>query len=120
MPIALLDANVLVPQRLSSLLPTLAEHDLFQPRWSAEILDEAEQALINRLGVDPTRARRRLNAMRQAFPRADADPGLKGRRRIAAAVAVNLEAGDRQQHSRAGQAHHPGGELRRRQRQPRG
>lgn len=68
--IVLLDANVLVPQRLSSLLLTLAEHDLFQPRWSEEILDEVERTLIHKLGLDPVKASRRLDAMRRAFPRA--------------------------------------------------
>ena len=66
----LLDANVLVPQRLSSLLLTLAEHDLFQPRWSDEILDEVERTLVNKLGVAPDKVARRLGAMRRAFPRA--------------------------------------------------
>lgn len=68
--IVLLDANVLVPQRLSSLLLTLAEHDLFQPRWSEEILEEVERTLVHKLGLDPVKAGRRLDAMRRAFPRA--------------------------------------------------
>lgn len=68
--IVLLDANVLVPQRLSSLLLTLAEHDLFQPRWSEEILDEVERTLVHKLGLDSVKAGRRLDAMRRAFPRA--------------------------------------------------
>ncbi|WP_106124135.1 PIN domain-containing protein [Nesterenkonia sandarakina] len=68
--IVLLDANVLVPQRLSSLLLTLAEHDLFDPRWSEEILEEVERTLVHKLGLDPVKAGRRLNAMRRAFPRA--------------------------------------------------
>lgn len=69
-PVVLLDANVLVPQRLSSLLLTLADHDLFQPRWSDEILDEVDRTLVNKLGVEPDKATRRLTAMRRAFPRA--------------------------------------------------
>ena len=44
--LALLDACILVPQRLSSLLLTLAEHGLYEPRWSDPILTEAERALI--------------------------------------------------------------------------
>lgn len=69
-PVVLLDANVLVPQRLSSILLTLAEHDLFQPRWSEEILDEVERTLVNKLGIEPDKATRRLGAMSRAFPRA--------------------------------------------------
>lgn len=59
-----------MPQRLSSLLLTLADHDLFQPRWSDEILDEVDRTLVNKLGVEPDKATRRLTAMRRAFPRA--------------------------------------------------
>ena len=70
-PVVLLDANVLVPQRLSSLLLTLAEHDLFQPRWSEEILNEVERTLANKLGVEPYKAARRIKAMSRAFPRAE-------------------------------------------------
>lgn len=66
----LLDANVLVPQRLSSLLLTLAENDLFQPRWSEQILNEVERTLVNKLSIEPARASRRLEAMQRAFPRA--------------------------------------------------
>ncbi|GFZ86695.1 PIN domain-containing protein [Nesterenkonia alkaliphila] len=69
-PVVLLDANVLVPQRLSSLLLTLAERDLFQPRWSDRILDEVERTLVNKLGLGADKVARRLAAMRRAFPRA--------------------------------------------------
>jgi hypothetical protein len=66
----LLDACVLVPQRLSSLLLTLAEEGLFEPRWWERILAETERALTGKLGISRDRAVRRLTAMRQAFPEA--------------------------------------------------
>lgn len=69
-------------QRLSSLLLTLAEHGPYEPRWSEPILTETERALIQKLHVGPDLARRRLQAMRVAFPEAsvvgfdDLIPGL--------------------------------------------
>ena len=68
--LALLDACILVPQRLSSLLLTLAEQGLYEPRWSEKILDETERALVQKLRLSPDLAGRRLNAMRAAFPEA--------------------------------------------------
>ena len=65
------DACVLVPQRrLSSLLLTLAEEGLFEPRWSERILPETERALTGKLGLSRDRAVRRLAAVREAFPEA--------------------------------------------------
>lgn len=46
--LALLDACILVPQRLSSLLLTLADEALYEPRWSETILDETERALVQK------------------------------------------------------------------------
>lgn len=69
--LALLDACIIVPQRLSSLLLTLADEGLFEPRWSKTILEETERALVGpKLGLNPEKARRRLNAMRAAYPEA--------------------------------------------------
>lgn len=68
--LALLDACILVPQRLSSLLLTLAEEGLYEPRWSEAILDETKRALVQKLRLSPDLARRRLDAMRAAFPEA--------------------------------------------------
>jgi predicted nucleic acid-binding protein len=96
-----LDACVLVPQRLSSLLLTLAEEGLFEPRWSERILDETERALIGKLGLSRDRATRRLMAMRGAFPEASVhgfehlEEGLtchpKDRHVLAAAIAAGAE-----------------------------
>lgn len=98
---ALLDACVLVPQRLSSLLLTLAEEGLFAPRWSEPILAETERALTDKLGVARDRAVRRLAAMREAFPEASVqgfehlEEGLtchsKDRHVLAAAIAAGAE-----------------------------
>lgn len=98
---ALLDACVLVPQRLSSLLLTLAEEGLFEPRWSERILAETERALTGKLGLSRDRAVRRLAAMREAFPEATVhgfeslEDGLtchsKDRHVLAAAIAANAD-----------------------------
>lgn len=97
----LFDACVLVPQRLSSLLLTLAEEGLFEPRWSEAILAETERALTTKLRVSPERAVRRLTAMREAFPEASVhgfehlEEGLtchpKDRHVLAAAIAAGVE-----------------------------
>lgn len=68
--IVVLDACVLVPYNLSSLLLALAEEGLFEPRWSERILDETERALVHKLGRPADKMARRLNAMRAAFPEA--------------------------------------------------
>ena len=65
-PVAVLDACALVPIRLATTLLWLAEAGLFRPLWSDQILDEVERNLP-KLGVDPDRARRRVQNMRGAF-----------------------------------------------------
>lgn len=69
-PVVLLDACVLVPYPLVSALLTMAGHELFEPRWSEQILDEVERTLTAKLGVDPCRARHRLTHMEAGFPEA--------------------------------------------------
>jgi hypothetical protein len=98
----LLDACVLVPQRLSSLLLTLAEEGLYEPRWSERILAETERALTDKLGLSHDRAVRRLSAMREAFPEASVhgfehlEASLtchpKDRHVLAAAITAGAEA----------------------------
>lgn len=46
--VALLDANVLYPAYLRDLLLRLAQAGVYQPRWSAEILDEVSRNLKRR------------------------------------------------------------------------
>lgn len=99
--IVLLDACVLVPQRLCSRLLTFAEEGLFAPRWSERILSETERALTKKLGVSKDRADRRIAAMSTAFPEASVygfealEDGLtchpKDRHVLAAAIAAGAE-----------------------------
>lgn len=65
-PVAVLDANALIPIRLASTLLWLAEAGLFQPLWSDRILEEVERNLP-KLGLDPQKAARRVASMRDAF-----------------------------------------------------
>jgi len=66
---ALLDANVLHPQILCDLLLRLAEHDVFRPLWSAEILEETVESILRRRsGLDPRLLHKRMDAMDEAFP----------------------------------------------------
>ncbi|WP_278235011.1 PIN domain-containing protein [Isoptericola sp. AK164] len=69
MPFAVvLDACVLVPLGLCDSLLRLAETGLYRPLWSDEILEEVRRTLANKLGLGDDRARRRVDAMRRAFP----------------------------------------------------
>lgn len=72
-PIAFIDANVLVPYNLMSLLLTMADHGLMEVRWSEKVLEETRRALIDRIGVEPDLADRRIAAMSRAFPEALVD-----------------------------------------------
>lgn len=97
---ALLDANVLWPISLCSVLLRAAEADLYQPRWSEAILAELARSLKRRRpDLDPVRIDRRIADMRSTFPEAMVtgyealvpimrnDP--KDRHVLAAAVRVN-------------------------------
>jgi hypothetical protein len=66
--VAFLDASLLIPMPICDTLLRSAEAGLFTPRWSADILAEIERNLGPWIGKEP--ARRRLAAMRVAFPRA--------------------------------------------------
>ena len=71
---AALDASVLVPMPLCDTLLHMAEAELFDPVWSVRILEEVERALVNRLGVDPAKAARRIAMMSEAFQDAAVAP----------------------------------------------
>lgn len=98
-----LDACVMIPQNLNNLLLTLADHELFTPVWSDELLDEVQRNLVDKIGMMAERADRRIAAMRRAFPHAaDHSSGYlelrdamkndpKDRHVLAAAVASNAQ-----------------------------
>jgi predicted nucleic acid-binding protein len=65
---AFLDANVIRGQLTNDILLTLAEKDLFQPRWSQEVLDEMRRNCPP--GVSEERIDRRIDAMKTYFPEA--------------------------------------------------
>ena len=69
-----LDANVLYPASLRDLLLRLAEERLYQPRWSAQILDELRRNLVADGRSDEVRVRRMLAQMQYTFPDAIFDP----------------------------------------------
>lgn len=72
LPVALLDANVLVPIELCDVILSAAfDERLFRPVWSDAILDEVERTLVRlRPDLDPARLRRRVLRMRERFPEA--------------------------------------------------
>ncbi len=70
---AVLDANVLVPIALCDALLHLAEAEVFDPLWSARILDETRVALVSDLAISPDKAERRIRHMRTAFGSASVD-----------------------------------------------
>jgi predicted nucleic acid-binding protein len=101
-PVAVLDACILIPIRLTTLLLWLAEARVFEPLWSATILDEVERNLPE-VGVSKAAASRRVGMMRTAFgseAMVDGYTGLiddlacepKDRHVLAAAIAGGAEA----------------------------
>jgi len=70
---AVLDACVLYPMPLCDTLLRLAEEPAFyRPIWSEEILCEVSRTLIGQ-GYSEEQAKRRLRAMKEAFPEAMVD-----------------------------------------------
>ncbi|WP_328324106.1 PIN domain-containing protein [Kribbella sp. NBC_00382] len=66
--IAFLDANVLRGQLTTDIMLSLADSKLYEPQWSAEVLDEVKR---NRpAGVTAERADSRFAQMAKAFPEA--------------------------------------------------
>jgi predicted nucleic acid-binding protein len=64
-----LDANVIYSITLTDVLLTLAEHDLFLPLWTPNVLQEAHEAASRTLPDAAQQAfRERLIMMDQAFP----------------------------------------------------
>lgn len=63
----LLDSSVLFPNVLRDTLLTLAEHDLFEPQWSAAILAEVRRNVIAKRGVSAAAIDRTIALMSSAF-----------------------------------------------------
>jgi predicted nucleic acid-binding protein len=73
-PSVLLDANVLYPAPIADLLLRLGELDLFQPRWSADILTEHRRTFLRlRPDLGAAKVDRLLRALERAFPDARID-----------------------------------------------
>lgn len=100
---ALLDACVLYPTVLREILIGVARAGLYQPLWSARVLEEWARA-VARLGpADEAIARAEIASLRAAFPKAEVAPrpGLEARlvlpdpndvHVLAAAIAGNADA----------------------------
>lgn len=68
---AVLDACVLIPMPLADTLLRMAETPrLYLPRWSHMIMDEVTRNLVQKWGVEPEKARRREQQLREYFPEA--------------------------------------------------
>ncbi len=67
MLVAVLDANVLIPNALCDLLLRLAEENLLTPRWSNQILNEVRRNLPR---LNPFAVERRIGFMNAAFEEA--------------------------------------------------
>lgn len=69
----LLDACVLLPYQLADLLLRLADAEMNEPLWSEDILTEVERNLVEKSGVTPEKAARRIGRMQSAFPNASVE-----------------------------------------------
>ncbi|MGH7911991.1 MAG: PIN domain-containing protein [Candidatus Dormibacteraceae bacterium] len=67
---ALLDACVLYPVGVRDMLLSVADHQVYQPRWSSQILDEMERNVLESGRSTPERLGRMRQAMNMAFPAA--------------------------------------------------
>ena len=68
--VVLLDANVLYPFRVRDALLRFAEFGLFRARWSAQIMDEWEAALLKTKSHLSASISAQRHAMAEAFPEA--------------------------------------------------
>lgn len=70
----LLDACVLVPIALTDTLLRIAERDLYRPLWSARIVAEATDVIVEiHPDIPPVQVQRRFGAMDSAFEDARVD-----------------------------------------------
>lgn len=71
--VAFLDACVLYKAVLRDVLLSLAEEDVYQLRWSPEVLDEMVRNVADRPGIDPAQALAGANYTRSMMERAFPD-----------------------------------------------
>jgi predicted nucleic acid-binding protein len=69
-PVAILDANVILPASLRDTLLRAAEKELFQVHWSGDILEEVQRTLIKLGEATESQAIRLASVMNRAFPSA--------------------------------------------------
>lgn len=69
----LIDTCALIPYQLSEFLLRLASAGMYEPVWSAEILDELHRNLIAKIGLTEDKADRRVARMHALFPYAEVD-----------------------------------------------
>lgn len=67
-PLAVLDTNILFPFELRGILLFLASYGLFDPLWSADILEELRRNIIRREIMAEEALERLLDQMRRFFP----------------------------------------------------
>ena len=65
---AFLDTCVLYPAALTDLLLRIAEHEVYRPHWSPDVVAELQRNLAEVITEEA--ARRRIDAMCRAFPEA--------------------------------------------------
>jgi predicted nucleic acid-binding protein len=68
---AFLDTNALYGEYLCDTLLRLAEAGIYQPQWSAGVLEELERNLVEKAGLAREAVQRRIGEMQRAFPNAE-------------------------------------------------
>lgn len=68
---AVLDTSVIFPATLNDTLLSFAEHGLYRPLWSEQILEELSESLVRAYPhLDPQTLYSRISFMRRGFPQA--------------------------------------------------
>ncbi|MBW3090207.1 PIN domain-containing protein [Bifidobacterium miconisargentati] len=68
MVVTFLDANIFLHTWLTDVLLTFADHHLFDPEYSDDVLEEARRAFVDVLNKDPIWVDRYLSAIRNIKP----------------------------------------------------